>query len=112
MEIRNEIRPVDVNNMDGQRGATAAPVDWPEGLSRKATQALLYLDGAAFLFLYRGDYIITDESGLLTETGKDYCYGGPRAEFRSLNEIGPWLEELARELEDFGIELPTLPTEE
>lgn len=63
MEIRNEIRPVDKNNMDGQRGVTAVPVDWPVGLSRKATQALLYLDGAVFLFLYRGEYIITDESG-------------------------------------------------
>lgn len=40
MEIRNEIRPVDKNNMDGQRGVTAVPVDWPVGLSRKATQAL------------------------------------------------------------------------
>lgn len=106
MEIRNEIRPVDKNNMDGQRGATAVPVDWPVGLSRKATQALLYLDGAVFLFLYRGEYIITDESGWLTESDKDNICGGPRAEFTSLDKVGPWLERVAGGLDDEDTDQP------
>lgn len=90
--------PVDRNNLDGQFGASAVPAEWPE-LSWKATQGLAYLDpdpetGTAFLFRYRGQFVITDESGDLTDCGDgshESPFGGPRY-VGNLEGIEPWLE--------------------
>ena len=98
------LKPIDKNNLDGVYGATAVALDWPEDLSKKAKEALDYLDDTAYLFHYLGKYIITDESLWLTEFGNgtmDSPYDFPRAEFSSLDEAGPWLECVADELEDF-----------
>lgn len=92
--------PIDKNNLDGVMGATAVPLEFPEGLSKKAEAGLAYLEGAAFLFQYQGRYIVTDESGWLTAYGtgrKDDPAGFPQAEFESLSEIGPWLEQVAND---------------
>ena len=99
-----DLNAIDKQNLDGAYGATAVAMDWPEDLSEKAKEALGYLDDTAYLFHYLGKYIITDESLWLTEFGNgtmDSPYGFPRAEFSSLEEVGPWLESVADELEDF-----------
>lgn len=95
------MKAIDKNNLDGQYGATAVEIPWPKGLSEKARKTLAYFDVgderwcAAYLFFYRGKYIITDESGWLTDfgTGKmDDPIGFPRNEFDRISEIEPWLE--------------------
>lgn len=98
------LNAIDKQNLDGVYGATAVAMDWPEDLSGKAKEALEYLDDTAYLFHYLGKYIITDESLWLTAFGDgtmDSPYSFPRAEFSSLEEVGPWLESVADELEDF-----------
>ena len=98
------LNAIDKQNLDGAYGATAVVLDWPEDLSEKAKEALDYLDDTAYLFHYLGKYIITDESLWLTGFGigtMDSPDGFPRAEFSSLEEVGPWLECVADELEDF-----------
>lgn len=97
------MRAIDKNNLDGQYGATAKELPWPENLSENAKKALGYFDDTAYLFTYLGKYIITDESGWLTDygTGKmDDPWGCPRAEFDGLEEIGPWLEDTWEEVKD------------
>lgn len=98
------LNAIDKQNLDGAYGATAEAMDWPEDLSEKAKEALEYLDDTAYLFHYLGKYIITDESLWLTEFGigtLDSPYGFPRAELSSIEEVGPWLESVADELEGF-----------
>ena len=71
---------------------------------RKAKKALDYLDDTAYLFHYLGKYIITDESLWLSEFGNgtmDSPFGFPRIELSRLEEVGPWLESVADELEEF-----------
>ena len=98
------LKPIDKQNLDGVYGATAVAMDWPEDLSEKAKEALEYLDDTAYLFHYLGKYIITDESLWLTEFGggsTNSPFGFPRAELSSLKEVGPWLESVAKGLEEF-----------
>ena len=98
------LNAIDKNNLDGVYGATAVAMDWPEGLSEKAKKALDYFDDTAYLFHYLGKYIITDESLWLTDFGigtMDSPYGFPIAEFSSLDEVGPWLECVTDDLEEF-----------
>lgn len=97
------IKAIDKNNLDGEYGATAVLLDWPADLSEKARIALFYLDDTAFLFFYMGKYVFTDESLYLTAHGdgtRENPLGFPRAEFGSLEEIEPWLEAVADELND------------
>lgn len=99
-----KLNAIDKQNLDGVYGATAEAIEWPEGLSEKAQRALNYLDDTAYLFRYLGKYIITDESLWLTEYGDgtmDNPFGCPRTTLDSLEEIEPWLESVANELEEF-----------
>lgn len=98
------LKAIDKNNLDGVYGATAVALDWPEDLSKKAKEALDYLDDTAYLFHYLGKYIITDESLWLTEYGsgkRNDPWESPRAEFQSLEKIEPWLENVTDELNEF-----------
>lgn len=104
--------PVDRNNLDGQSGASAVPAEWPE-LSWKATQGLAYLDpepetGTAFLFRYRGQFVITDESGDLTDCGDgshESPFGGPRLVADSESEIQNFFEAVWSDLcNDCGLD--------
>lgn len=98
------LKAIDKQNLDGVYGATAVAMAWPSDLSEKAKEALDYLDDTAYLFHYLGKYIITDESRWLTGFGNgtmDSPYGFPRAELNRIEEVGPWLERIADELEDF-----------
>ena len=97
------LQPVDYSNLDGEYGKSAIALPWPDNLSKKAWKAVDYFDDTAFLFLYRGKFVITDEALDLTEhgDGKEEPYGGPRAVFERWAEIGPWLEEVADDIENF-----------
>lgn len=99
-----KLNAIDKQNLDGVYGATAVALDWPENLSEKAKKALDYLDDTAYLFHYLGKYIITDENLWLTEFGNgttDSPFGFPRIQLSRLEEVGPWLESVADELEEF-----------
>jgi hypothetical protein len=97
--------PVDRKNLDGQFGASAVEVEWPE-LSFRARQGLAYLEDSAFLFRYRGQFVITDESGDLTECGTGAMgdpAGCPRLVTDSVPEIQKFLEDVWSDLcEDKG----------
>ena len=74
-----EERPVDRN--DPEAAATAVALAFPHELSDNAWRMLNYLDDTAFLFAYKGQLVVTDESLDLTECGDgtpESPFGGPR----------------------------------
>lgn len=88
--------PVDRNDWLG--ALTAIEVPFPDSFSKRAWKVLDYLDGTAFLFFYKGKYVLTDESLYLTEHGDgtaDAPYGAPRWTGDTLKALERWLEELA-----------------
>ena len=95
--------PVDMNDRLG--ALTAIEVPYPESFSEKAWKVIRYMDGAMFLFFYKGRYVATDESLYLTEHGDgslEAPYGAPRWTGDSLEEFEHWLEELADVYDDEG----------
>lgn len=95
--------PVDMNDRLG--ALTAIEVPYPETFSEKAWRVIRYMDGAMFLFFYKGRYVATDESLYLTEHGDgshEAPYGAPRWTGDSLEEFEHWLEELADIYDDEG----------
>lgn len=82
------IEPVDFRSLDGCRGATAVPCEWPAGLSEPAKLALDCYDTGIRLFKYRGRYVVTDY--LLTK----YQHSHPLAVFGSLDELNEILAQL------------------
>lgn len=86
--------PVDRNDPDSAGEAIEFSV--PDGFSDKAKALMDYLNGAGFIFAYKGQLVLTDESLELTEAGDgthEAPYGGPRM------VCDTW-EELERRLED------------
>ena len=72
-------RPVDMNDILG--AFTAIEAKYPETFSERARRVLDYLDDTAFLFFYKGKWILTDESLYLTQHGDgtaDAPFGAPR----------------------------------
>jgi hypothetical protein len=91
-EIDLEERPVDRN--DPEAAATAVALAFPHELSDNAWRMLNYLDGTAFLFAYKGQLVVTDESFDLTECGDgaEGPVGGPRWVGDSFQQLEAWLE--------------------
>jgi hypothetical protein len=91
-EIDMEERPVDRN--DHEAAATAVALAFPHELSDNAWRMLNYLDGTAFLFAYKGQLVVTDESLDLTECGDgaESPVGGPRWVGDSFQQLEAWLE--------------------
>ena len=90
------LQGIDRRNPENQH--TAIHLDWPETFSDRAQMVIEYLDDTAFLFLYDGRYIVTDESLDLVEFGdgsSEAPYGFPRFEGDSLGEVEEWLEAVA-----------------
>jgi len=88
--------PVDMNDRLG--ALTAIELHYPETFSKKAWKVIRYMEGAMYLYFYKGKYVATDESLWLTdygEIGKSGPIGGPRWTGDSLEEFEQWLEELA-----------------
>jgi len=96
--------PIDRN--DPASALTAEELDFPEGLSSRCWAVLDYLDGTAFLFWYKGQYVVTDESLELTAYGdgtSEAPLGGPRWVGSSFVELAAWLEAVADDLEAEGV---------
>lgn len=88
--------PVDMTEPPGAETATEVP--FPESFSKRAKKVLDYLDGTAFLFFYKGKYVLTDESLYLTPHGDgsaDAPLGAPRWTGKTLLELEHWLEDTA-----------------
>ena len=85
--------PIDKN--DPENAMTAIFYDLPANFSDKAKAAWDYLDGAAFIFEYKDQLVMTDESLYLTEHGNgthETPHGFPRDVFDSWEEMEKWLE--------------------
>ena len=93
--------PVDKN--DPEAASTAIFYDLPAGFSDKAKAAWMYLDGTAFIFEYKGQLVVTDESLYLTEHGNgthEAPHGFPRDTFDSWEDMEAWLELVYQDLVD------------
>lgn len=92
--------PVDLTDVEGAKEAIA--IDWPKSFTEKARKAINYFDDTAWLFYYKGRYVVTDESLYLTAAGdgKTTAIGFPRWEADSMVEIEAWLETVTDELEE------------
>ena len=85
--------PVDRNDPDSVGEAVELAV--PTGFSDKAKALMDYLDGTAFIFAYKGQLVLTDESLELTEAGDgthEAPLGGPRMVCNSWEELERSLE--------------------
>ncbi len=94
--IPEEDLPVDMNDRLG--ALTAVELKYPETFSAKAWRVIRYMEGAMYLYFYKGKYVATDESLWLTdygEPGQGGPIGGPRWTGDSLEEFEQWLEEIA-----------------
>ena len=88
--------PIDMNNPEA--AAAALELEFPETFSRKAWKVIDYFKGTLFMYLYNGEYVLTDESLYLTVHGDgshEAPFGGPRWVADDLNAVEQWLEELA-----------------
>ena len=90
-----EIFPIDRNHIEDSRMAEA--ISWPADLSDKARKVIAYFDDSAYLYKYKGNYVITDESGDLDYA--DGPFGGPRLITPRYEDIKTWLEEVADEFD-------------
>ena len=87
--IYTDLDPIDMN--DPESAATAIEYGLPEGFSGKAKACWQYFSGAAYLFEYKGQLVMTDESLYLTEHGD----GGT---FDTWDEVEAFLEQVFDEL--------------
>ena len=101
-----QLPAIDRNDPEMQDGALE--LEWPETFSIRAKMVLKALDGTAFLYHYKGHFVVTDESMDLTEFGngtREAPWGCPRCEAGSLEEVEEWLEDVANaydaDIEDF-----------
>ncbi|WP_302450037.1 hypothetical protein [Ruthenibacterium lactatiformans] len=94
-----------IDRNDSQAAATAIELQFPKTFSRRAWRVIRYMEGAIYLYSYKGKFVATDESLELTEYGdgtSDSPYGGPRWTGESLEELEWWLESIANEYDSLG----------
>ena len=76
----------------------------PEYFSEMAKDCLEYFEGSLYIFEYKGQLHITDESMELTDfaspDGKYECWGGPRLICDSWDELQDWLETVWEDLDE------------
>ena len=88
--------PIDKNDVVG--ALTAIYIPLPGSFSARAHKVWDYLEGTAFLFYYKGRYVVTDESLYLTDHGdgsREAPFGGPRYTCDTLDQVEAWLEYVA-----------------
>ena len=90
--------PVDMN--DPESAVRAFPVRIPAGLSKEAELMMEYLDDTAWLFIYNGRLVLTDESLWLTDYNRDGYFGGPRWTGDTVEELDAWLAAEYEDLEE------------
>lgn len=89
-----------VDRNDPQAATTAIEIRFPDTFSYKAWRVIRYFEGAMFLYAYKGQFVVTDESLYLTDHGDGTAeapFGGPRWAGSSLEELERWLEQIADE---------------
>ena len=70
-----------IDRNDPQAAVTAIELQFPKTFSRRAWCVIRYMEGAMYLYSYKGKFVATDESLELTEYGDgthESPYGGPR----------------------------------
>ena len=96
-------RPVDRDDPEAARNAVE--YELPTGFSDKAKRFWKYLEGAAFIFSYKGQLIVTDESLDLT-SGGDGTHENPtrciRGAFENWEDLERWLEACTDDAEAEG----------
>lgn len=95
--------PIDKNDPD--HALTAIELPFPKDITPEAQRVVQYFEGAAFLYFYKGKYVVTDEGLYLTEHGDGSHgkpFGSPRWTGHSLEEMERWLEEIAKEFDAEG----------
>lgn len=95
--------PFDGNDPDA--ASTAVELQIPETFSNRAKRVIRYFDATAFLYQYKGRFVLTDESLYLTSFGDGSPaapIGFPRWTGDSLEELESWLEDLADEFDQDG----------
>ncbi len=98
-QIYNDLEPIDRN--DPESAKNAIEYSLPTSFSSKAKACWQYFSGAAYLFEYKGQLVMTDESLELTAYGDgshEAPFGAPRAEFETWEDVETWLEEVYDEL--------------
>lgn len=58
-----------IDRNDSQAAATAIELQFPKTFSRRAWRVIRYMEGAIYLYSYKGKFVATDESLELTEYG-------------------------------------------
>ena len=102
--IYTDLEPIDRNDPDSANSAIEYGL--PTGFSGKAHACWEYFSGAAYLFEYKGQLVITDESLELTEYGDgshEAPFGAPRGTFDTWEEVEEWLEGVYDDLMEEGI---------
>ena len=97
-----------IDRIDPQAAATAIELEFPKTFSKKAWRVIRYMEGAMYLYSYKGKFVATDESLELTEYGDgshERPYGAPRFACDTLNELEVILEDLA-DLYDASGDIP------
>lgn len=96
-------QPVDYSDPEGAKDAIEYAV--PDGFCEEAKAMMNYLEGAAFIFSYKGNLVLTDETLELTECrpGKlgipENLVGGPRVVCPDWNDLECWLTACYEEME-------------
>lgn len=89
-----------IDRNDPQAAVTAIELRFPGTFSHKAWRVIRYMEGAMFLYAYKGKFIATDESLELTACGDgsyEKPFGAPHWTGSSLDELEGWLEQIADE---------------
>lgn len=94
-----------IDRNDPQAEQTAIEIRFPDTFCERAWKVIRYFDGTMFLYVYKGKFVVTDESLYLTDHG-DGSYeaplGGPRWTGDSLEELEAWLLQIADEYDQDG----------
>lgn len=103
-----------IDRNDPQAAVTAIELRFPGTFSHKAWRVIRYMEGAMFLYAYKGKFIATDESLELTAYGdgsEEKPFGAPRWTGQSLENLERWLEQIADEYDKLA-EVPGWETEQ
>ncbi len=98
-----------IDRNDPTAAVTAIELRFPDSFSNKAWRVIRYMEGAMFLYAYKGKFVATDESLELTEYGDgspEKPFGAPRWTGGSLEELEHWLEQIADEYDAAATIIP------
>lgn len=98
-----------IDRNDPAAAVTAIELRFPASFSDRAWRVIRYMEGAMFLYAYKGKFVATDESLELTEYGDgspEKPFGAPRWTGGSLDELEHWLEQIADEYDAAAAIIP------